>query len=74
MQPLPDLLWSTVREMHLLYLKFAVTDDRESTVVKQKTPCIEDGVLSIQEFVVSDQLNVDYGLPKFPPPPFYAIW
>ena len=26
---------------------------------KQKTPHIVDGILSIQEFVMSDQLNVD---------------
>ena len=28
-------------------------------VVKQKTPYIVDSILSIQEFLISDQLNMD---------------
>ena len=38
-------------------LKFGVMDTQESN--KQKTPDIVDGILSIQEFLMSDQLNVD---------------
>ena len=44
-------------KMRWLYLKFGVMDAQE--LVKQKTPYIVDRILSIQEFLMSDQLNMD---------------
>ena len=65
MQSSRNLLQSTVREnalaIHVLYLKFGVMDARESTC-SLNTKRHKLWTVSTQEFLTSDQLNMDQNL------------